>query len=120
MNFEMNFLLQPLPQQVERPVIESDAAHSRQRGRTVAPAAQRTAVMPIFRSTETVTRSPAVKEGASGVAISIRFRVDSPIPHAIRAWQEAQALCAVSSTSTTPSPARTTVAICSIGRVIAA
>jgi len=40
-----------------------------------------------------------VKEGASGVAISIRFRVDSPIPHAIRAWQEAQALCAVSSTS---------------------
>ena len=86
MNFEMNFLLQPLPQQVERPVIESDA----------------------------------VKEGASGVAISIRFRVDSPIPHAIRAWQEAQALCAVSSTSTTPSPARTTVAICSIGRVIAA
>lgn len=36
MNFEMNFLLQPLPQQVERPVIESDAAHSRQRGRTVA------------------------------------------------------------------------------------
>ena len=37
MNFEMNFLLQPLPQQVERPVIESDAAHSRQRSRTVAP-----------------------------------------------------------------------------------
>ena len=28
MNFEMNFLLQPLPQQVERPVIESDAAHA--------------------------------------------------------------------------------------------
>ena len=76
--------------------------------------------MPIFRSTETVTRSPAVKAEASGVTISIRFRVDSPIPHAIRAWQEAQALCAVSSTSTTPSPARTTVAICSIGRVIAA
>ena len=41
MNFEMNFLLQPLPQQVERPVIESEAAHTRQRGRTGAPAGQR-------------------------------------------------------------------------------